>query len=95
MLFDYYTGVKMEPSNLLADMMYSNVEFKMMVLEELVRVLSLNRRIFVTATPLDSKVLHLILLILFRRSIFRLCRKDRRVGSGQKFRFHYRRGKKD
>ena len=95
MLFDYYKGVKMEPSNLLADMMYSNVEFKMMVLEELVRVLSLNRRIFVTATPLDSKVLHLILLILFRRSIFRLCRKDRRVGSGQKFRFHYRRGKKD
>ena len=39
----------MEPSNLWVDMMYSIVEFKMMVLEELLRVLSPNRRIFVTA----------------------------------------------
>ena len=38
MLFDYYTGVKMEPSNLWVDMMYSIAEFKMMVLEELLRV---------------------------------------------------------
>ena len=53
MLFDYYTGVKMEPSNLWVDMMYSIVEFKIMVL-------------FVTVTSLDSKMLQLILLILFR-----------------------------
>ena len=65
--FDYYTGVKMEPSNPWVDMMYSIVEFKMMVLEELLRVLSPNRRIFVTAASLDSKMLQLILLILFRR----------------------------
>ena len=38
MLFDYYAGVKMEPSNLWVDMMYSIAEFKMMVLEELLRV---------------------------------------------------------
>ena len=44
MLFDYYTGVKTKPSNLLVDMMYSIVEFKMMVLEELQRVLSPNRK---------------------------------------------------
>ena len=48
-------------------MMYSIVEFKMRVLEELLRVLSPNRRIFVTAASLDSKMPHLILLILFRR----------------------------
>ena len=34
MLFDYYTGVKMEPSHLWVDMIYSIVEFKMRVLEE-------------------------------------------------------------
>ena len=67
MLFDYYTGVKMEPSNLWVDMMHSIVEFKMKVLEELLRVLSPNRRIFVTAASLDSKMLQLILFILFRR----------------------------
>ena len=48
-------------------MMHSIVEFKMMVLEELLRVLSPNRRNFVTAASLDSKILQLILLILFRR----------------------------
>ena len=48
-------------------MMYSIVEFKMKVLEELLRVLSPNRRIFVTAASLDSKMLQLILLILFKR----------------------------
>ena len=67
MVFDYYTRIKMEPSNLWVDMMYSIVEFKMKVLEELLRVLSPNRRIFVTAASLDSKMLQLILLILFRR----------------------------
>ena len=67
MLFDYYVGVKMEPSNLWVDMMYSVIEFKMMVLEELLRVLSPNRRSFITAASLDSKVLSLILFILFRR----------------------------
>ena len=36
-------------------MMYSIVEFKMRVLEELRRVLTPNRRIFVTAASLDSK----------------------------------------
>ena len=48
-------------------MMYSIVEFKMKVLEELLRVLSPNRRIFVTVASLDSKMLQLILFILFRR----------------------------
>ena len=48
-------------------MIYSIVEFKMMVLEELLRVLSPNRRIFVTAASLHSEMLQLILLILFRR----------------------------
>ena len=48
-------------------MMYSIVEFKMMVLEELLRVLLPNRKNFVTAASLDSKILQLILLILFRR----------------------------
>ena len=65
--FDYYMGVKMEPSNLWVDMMYSIVLFKMSVLEELLRVLSSNRRIFVTAASLGSKILQLILFILFRR----------------------------
>ena len=67
MIFDYYTGVKIEPSNVWVDIMYSTVEFKMRVLEELLRVLSPNRRIFVTAASLDSKMLQLILLMLFRR----------------------------
>ena len=57
MLFDYYMGVKMEPSNLWVDMMYSIVEFKMIVLEELLRVFSPNKIIFVTAASLDPKVL--------------------------------------
>ena len=57
----------MEPSNLRVNMMYSIVEFKMRVLEELLRVLSSNSRIFVTAESLDSKMLQLILLNLFRR----------------------------
>ena len=48
-------------------MMYSIVEFKMKVLEELLRVLSPNRRIFVTAASLGFKMLQLILYILFRR----------------------------
>ena len=61
MLFDDYTGFKMEPSNLWVDMMYSIAEFKKMVLEELLRVLSPNRSIFVTAASLDSKMLQLIL----------------------------------
>ena len=47
--------------------MYSIVEFKMMVLEELLRMLSPNRRIFVTAVSLDSKMLQLILLNLFKK----------------------------
>ena len=67
MIFDYYTGVKIEPSNVWVDIMYSIVEFKMRVLEELLRELSPNRRIFVTAASLDSKMLQLILLMLFRR----------------------------
>ena len=50
-------------------MMYSIVEFRMRILEELLRVLSPNRRVFVTAASLDSKILQLILLILFRRVI--------------------------
>ena len=48
-------------------MMYSTVELKMKVLEELLKVLLPNRRIFVTAASLDSKMLQLILFILFRR----------------------------
>ena len=55
MLFDYYTGVKMEPSNPWVDMMYSIVEMNMKVLEELLKLFSPNRRIFVTAASLDSK----------------------------------------
>ena len=62
-------------------MMYSIVVFKMKVLEELLRVLSQNRRIFVTS--LDSKMLQLILFILFRRvNLSFVCRKDSGVDSG-------------
>ena len=57
----------MEPSNLWVDMFYSIAEFKIKVLEELLRVLSPNRRNFVTAASIDSKMLQLILFILFRR----------------------------
>ena len=57
MLFDYYTLVKIEPSKLWVDMMYSVVEFKMRVLEESLKELSPNRRIFVTPASLDSKIL--------------------------------------
>ena len=66
MLFDYYTRVKMEPSNLRVDMTYSIAEFKMKVLDELLRVLSPNRRMFVAAASLDSKMLQILFLILFR-----------------------------
>ena len=69
MLFDYYTGIKMEPSNLCVDMMHSIIEFKMMLLEELLRVLSPNRRAFVLAS-LDSEIIQ----SLSEGSIFRLCR---------------------
>ena len=48
-------------------MIFSDVEFKMKVLEELLRVLSANRRIFVAAVLLDSKMLQLTLFILLRR----------------------------
>ena len=48
-------------------MMHSIVEFKIRVLEELLRLLSRNRRVFITAASLDSKMLQLILLVLFRR----------------------------
>ena len=67
MTFDYYAGVKMELSNLWVDMMYSIVQSKMKVLEELLGLLSPDRKIFVTAASLDSKMLQLLLLILFRR----------------------------
>ena len=67
-------AVQMKPSGLFADMMHSIVEFKMMVLNELLRVLSPNRRIFVTAASLDSNLLQLILLIFSEGSIFRLGR---------------------
>ena len=46
--------------------MNSITEFKMMVLEQLLRMLSPNKIIFVSAASLDSKMLQLILLILFR-----------------------------
>ena len=59
----------MESSNLLVDMMLSIVKFKRTALEESLRVFSPNRRIFVTAPSLNSKMLQLILLILFRRVI--------------------------
>ena len=42
----------------------SNLELTMKVLEQLLRVLSPNRRTFVTT---DSKMLQLVLFILFRR----------------------------
>ena len=67
--FVYYPEVKMESSNLLVDMMLSIVKFKRTALEESLRVFSPNRRIFVTAPSLNSKMLQLILLILFRRVI--------------------------
>ena len=41
----------------------------MRVLEESLKVLPPNRRIFVTAASLDSKILKLIFLILFRKVI--------------------------
>ena len=41
----------------------------MRVLEKLLRVLSSNRIIFVTAASLSSKMLQLMFLILFRRVI--------------------------
>ena len=58
----------MESSNLLVDMMYSIVEFKMRVLHESLRVLFPNRRVFVT-TASPNKMLQLRLFILFRRVI--------------------------
>ena len=69
MLFYYYMLVKMGPLNLWVDMMYSILQFKMSVLEESLKELSPNSRIFVTAASLDSETLQLILLILFRRVI--------------------------
>ena len=48
----------MEPSNLWVDMMYSIVEFKMGVLEELLRLLSQNSRIFVTVTSLENTIIN-------------------------------------
>ena len=59
----------MESSNLLVDMMQSIVEFKMRVLQESLRGLSPNRRMFVITASLNSKMLQLILLILCRRVI--------------------------
>ena len=41
----------------------------MRVLEEALKELSPNRRIFVSAASVDSKILQLILLILFRKVI--------------------------
>ena len=46
----------MESSNLLVDMMQSIVEFKMRVLEEVLRVLSPDWRICVTTRSLNSKI---------------------------------------
>ena len=59
----------MKSSNLLVDMMSSSVEFKMRVLKESLRVLSTNERIVVTTASINSKMLQLILLILFKRVI--------------------------
>ena len=56
-LFYYYAEVKMKPSNSWVDMMYSIVEFKMMLLEELLGVLSPNRRIFVTFFAWEKRLL--------------------------------------
>ena len=53
MLFDYYMGVEMEPSNLWVDMMYSIVEFKS---RGSLKELSPNRGIFAKAVSLDSKM---------------------------------------
>ena len=69
MLFDYYTGVKTKPSDLWVDIMYSIVEFKMRALEESQKELSPNRKIFVAVASQDSKIVLLVLLILFRRVI--------------------------
>ena len=63
----------MEPSSLWVDMMYSIVEFKMRVLEELLRVLSPNKRIFVTAASLDSKMQQYF-WFCSKELTFRLCR---------------------
>ena len=49
--------------------MHSIIEFKMMVLEELLRVLSPNRRVFVLAS-LDSEMLQ----SCSEGSLFHLCR---------------------
>ena len=57
----------MESSNLWVHILYSTVEFKMRVLEEILRVFSPNRRILVTTVSVDSKMLQLILLISLRR----------------------------
>ena len=65
MLFDYYTRVKMEPSNLSRydafDCWVQNDGIR-----RILRVLLPNRKNFVTAASLDSKILQLILLILFK-----------------------------
>ena len=50
-------------------MLYSIVEIKMRVLEESLKVLSPNGRIFVAAASLDSEILQLIILIFFKRVI--------------------------
>ena len=52
----------MESSNLLVDMMWSVVQFKMRVLKESLRVLSTNERIVVTTASINSKMLQLILV---------------------------------
>ena len=65
--FHYYTELRWR-LQILSNMMCSVVEFKMKVLEELLSVLSSNRKIFLTAVSLDFKMLQLILLILFRRA---------------------------
>ena len=83
MLFDYYTGVKMEPSNLWVDMMYSIVEFKIKVLEELLRVLSPNRRI-----SWKRYIGDWLLIILNKQQSFRyqrLCWRDSNPNSWQSF----------
>ena len=54
-------------------MMYSIVEFKMMVLEELPSVLSSTRRIFVTAASLDYKMLQLILFDFVQKGQYFVC----------------------
>ena len=59
----------MESSNPLVAVPYSFVEFKMRVLEEALRVLSLTRKNFVTTASLNSKMPKLMLLILSIRVI--------------------------